>query len=460
MLDPIANLNLSFLNHLDKNKTNAIRQLEFLNTFLVTNRCTFGGQPMPSLLKPNFVSRKQTQALIYAVEKISTALIKFINLYLNNDEVKEIMNISNKEDQLFRIDPGYNIPLVISRLDAFLQDYSIKFLEFNCDSPAGHAYSDVMEDGFKKLFHEYDFLDQWEIEYFKRQDRLLNALLTCYNEFRNHSTRLPSKPVIAIVDWDDVSTLSEFYMLQKYFGDKGFKTVVSSPLNIRIKNNGKIFAGDDEVHLIYKRVITGGLFNRWDEVDQFIQSIKEGLVCCCNSFRSYIVGNKKVLSVISDPRFQHIYSKEELNVIKKTIPWTKILSDTKETFKNINVHLKDFIIENKDILVLKPANLYGGKDVYLGRETDEKTWSEIMHAHLYDSSWVVQEYVDIPQDIFPEISDDVRLKFKKVNINPFAFLGKYSGTITRVSDNSVINVSAGGGLVPTLCVARKKERLT
>jgi len=459
MLDPIANLNLSFLNHLDKNKTNAIRQFAFLNTYLVTNRCTFGGQPMPCLLKPNFVSRKQTQALTYAVEKISTALLKFINLYLGNDEVKELMSFSNKEDKLFRIDPGYHIPLVISRLDAFLQDYSIKFLEFNCDSPAGHAYSDVMEDGFKKLFHEYDFLDQWEIEYFKRQDRLLNALLTCYNEFRNHSTRFPSKPVIAIVDWDDVSTLSEFYMLQKYFGDKGIKTVVSSPLDIQIKH-GKVFAGDDEIHLIYKRVITGELLDRWNEMGEFIQSIQEGLVCCCNSFRSYIVGNKKVLSVISDPRFQHIYSKEEINVIKKTIPWTKILSDTKETFKNINVHLKDFIIENKDILVLKPANLYGGKDVYLGRETNEKTWSEIMHAHLHDSSWVVQEYVDIPQDIFPEISDDVRMKFKKVNINPFAFLGKYSGTITRVSDNSVINVSAGGGLVPTLCVARKKERLT
>jgi len=48
------------------------------------------------------------------------------------------------------------------------------------------------------------------------------------------------------------------------------------------------------------------------------------------------------------------------------------------------------------------------------------------------------------------------LQLKKVNINPFALLGKYSGTITRVSDSSVINVSAGGGLVPTLSAARKK----
>ena len=82
-----------------------------------------------------------------------------------------------------------------------------------------------------------------------------------------------------------------------------------------------------------------------------------------------------------------------------------------------------------------------------------------MSAHLNDESWVVQEYVDIPQEIFPMINDDVMMKLKKVNINPFALLGKYSGTITRVSDNSVINVSAGGGLVPTFSVVRRKDVL-
>ena len=73
-----------------------------------------------------------------------------------------------------------------------------------------------------------------------------------------------------------------------------------------------------------------------------------------------------------------------------------------------------------------------------------------MNKHLEDDIWVVQEYVDIPTDVYPEISDTVTFKSKYVNINPFALNGKYSGTITRVSDSQVINVSAGGGLVPTL----------
>ena len=73
-----------------------------------------------------------------------------------------------------------------------------------------------------------------------------------------------------------------------------------------------------------------------------------------------------------------------------------------------------------------------------------------MNQYIGDESWVVQEYVHIPTDIYPEIGEGISFKRKNVNINPFALLGKYSGTITRVSDSAVINVSAGGGLVPTL----------
>ena len=148
---------------------------------------------------------------------------------------------------------------------------------------------------------------------------------------------------------------------------------------------------------MYKRVITRELIQRWDEVGEFIRCIKEGLVCCCNSFRSYIVGNKKVLSLITDSRFQDIYTRDELKVIRETIPWTKILSDTTVKYGKKIVKLRVFIVENKNLLVLKPANLYGGKDVFLGPETDQETWEMIMNKHLYDESWIVQEYVELNQ---------------------------------------------------------------
>ncbi len=40
--------------------------------------------------------------------------------------------------------------------------------------------------------------------------------------------------------------------------------------------------------------------------------------------------------------------------------------------------------------------------------------------------------------------------FEKFNVNPFVFAHKYAGSVARLSDQSVINVSAGGGLVPVV----------
>ena len=456
MLEPIRELNRSYLASQEEAGADTVRDFKFLNDYLVQHLCTFRGEPMPSLLKPNFVSEKQTRILAYAVEKISSALNKFISLYVSDKGVRRIMNFSSREEELFRIDPGYSKALVIARLDAFLDGYSITFLEFNCDSPAGIAYADGQEAGFRELFKDNPVFKNWKIDYFRRQERLVNALMKCYGEYRSGEPSLPKKPVIAIVDWEDVSTYSEFQMHERYFSQKGYGTVICSPQDITLKK-GRVYAQDREVHLIYRRVITRELVERWEEVGAFIHSLKKGKVCCCNPFRSFIVGSKKVLTLITDPRFQHIYSKEELSVIRETIPWTKVLADTKVVFHEQEASLKNLVADNRDRFVLKPSNSYGGKNVFIGLDTDQHTWEKVMNTHLYDDSWVVQEYVNIPRDTYPEIGEKVAFRDKYVNINPFALLEKYSGTISRVSDDHVINVSAGGGLVPTLTVKRRDD---
>jgi hypothetical protein len=64
--------------------------------------------------------------------------------------------------------------------------------------------------------------------------------------------------------------------------------------------------------------------------------------------------------------------------------------------------------------------------------------------------WVVQERVVIPEEPFPAFNGGA-LSFValKVNTNPFYVAGHQVGAVTRASRSSVINVSAGGGSVPT-----------
>ena len=167
MTSSIHFLNELYLDYFLKNKGQVKEHFKFLENYLVDNKCTFKGLPMPTLLKPNFISEKQTALLQSSVEMMSRALTKFIALYLSDGRVREIMGFSEKEKELFSIDPGYENPLVVSRLDAFLNGFDIKFLEFNCDSPAGIAYSDIQEEAFRELFSRYPFLDHYNLQIHK-----------------------------------------------------------------------------------------------------------------------------------------------------------------------------------------------------------------------------------------------------------------------------------------------------
>ena len=111
-----------------------------------------------------------------------------------------------------------------------------------------------------------------------------------------------------------------------------------------------------------------------------------------------------------------------------------------------------FVVENREQLVLKPTHEYGGRSVFLGWETAPGAWEAAVRAAL-EAPWVVQERVLIPEEPFP-VFEGGALDFVslKVNANPFYVAGQPVGAVTRASRSSVINVSAGGGSVPTFVV--------
>ena len=121
--------------------------------------------------------------------------------------------------------------------------------------------------------------------------------------------------------------------------------------------------------------------------------------------------------------------------------------------------MASFVCDNRERLVLKPASDYGGSGVALGIETLQSDWDALIESHSPNGDFVVQEYVPVPEEMFPTVEDGhVQMRLKRFNINPFGIGGRYAGSITRISDRAVINVSAGGGLLPSV-IGRHKRRL-
>jgi uncharacterized circularly permuted ATP-grasp superfamily protein len=136
-----------------------------------------------------------------------------------------------------------------------------------------------------------------------------------------------------------------------------------------------------------------------------------------------------------------------------------VLRPGRVSYGSWTIDLLPFVADNRERLVLKPASSYGGRNVSLGMETPQERWEEIIAAHADRADFIVQEYVPVPEEMFPTIEGGhVQMRLKRFNINPFGIGGRHAGSITRISDRAVINVSAGGGLLPSV-IGRHKRRL-
>ena len=103
--------------------------------------------------------------------------------------------LSPEAEELVKIDPGYSQHVVFSRFDALLEGESLKLLEFNCDAPAGAAYTDQLESVFLSEELIWPFAGEHHLVASERVQSILSTLLSVYEEFGGYET-----PQIAIVD--------------------------------------------------------------------------------------------------------------------------------------------------------------------------------------------------------------------------------------------------------------------
>src|SRR5205085_1556465 len=114
---------------------------------------------------------------------------------------------------------------------------------------------------------------------------------------------------------------------------------------------------------------------------------------------------------------------------------------------------------NSSKLVLKPNDDYGGHGIYIGWNASQAEWDDAIADALEKGDYLVQERVKTAKEIFPMITDDgdgFEMVEQLVDLDPLLFMGKVGAAFTRLSSNELANVTAGGGMVPTFILERKK----
>jgi hypothetical protein len=278
------------------------------------------------------------------------------------------------------------------------------------------------------------------------------AILDAWREFSGRW----DGPRIAIADWDEVPTRIEFDIFQAYFQSLGLEAVIVDPRAMEYRG-GRLHAGGGPVDLVYKRVLINELIEREGREHALVRAVRDRAVCMVNPFRCKVLHKKASLAVLSDERNTHLFSADQRHTIQLHVPWTRVVEERNTQFGGKPIDLVPFVEEQRERLVLKPNDDYGGAGVVLGWTVTRDEWSAAIRTAL-TSPYIVQERVAIPSEPYPSVADGtLHVVDRMLDTAPFVLNGGgMDGCLTRLSTVALLNVTAGGGSTVPCFVVEKR----
>jgi hypothetical protein len=420
----------------------------------------FGGRPLCTVLRPMFHTAASYRYLSERTTLMLSVFQKVTDALLADPKLRGQLFLDEIEEELVLLPTGYKTNIPTARLDSFFTRHpdgsnTLHYIEFNGESPAGMAYNDVMAELFLELPLVQRFGERYNVETLEVRPHALDALLRIYYQWRGNRDKLPD---IAIVDWAGVPTVTEFKLFVDYFARHGITATICTPEEMELRD-GQMYAAGRPIDFVYKRVLATELVQRYGLDQPIIEAVRQNAVCMANPFNCKLLHKKASFAVVSDERNAGLFTPTERAAIRQHIPWTRILEERKSLGPDgTQVDLVPWAAANKDGLVFKPNEEYGGKGVLIGWETEQGEWDAALQTGLREPS-IIQARATIAYEDFPKMKDDgsVDISQRLVDCDPFLFHGEgVGGCLTRLSTVTLLNVTAGGGsVVPAFLIEEK-----
>lgn len=414
-------------------------------------KLTFGDRIHCPFLRPFFLTEQDEARVRLAAETVASLGELVTRAALESQAVFDQLGLSDAEARLVRMDPGYDRASTAARLDAFLLPDSIHFAEYNAESPAGPAYTQRLAELFDSLPVMARFRAGRRVRFTPTIEPLLEALIASYREWGGTA----EPPTIAIVDWRNVPTWTEFEILGDAFVELGVPALVCDPRDLSF-DRGVLTAGGRRIDLVYRRVLMNDIVARTDDCAALLKAYESRAVCVANTFRCKLAHKKAFFAVLTDERNASLFSDRERATIAAHVPWTRVVGDVKTVWKGRASGLLKLAEDERENLVLKPNDEYGGTGVKLGWEMPPSDWSAALGVAVAapDGSWVLQERIPVRREVFPQFdaAGAVTMRDMLVDFAPYLFRGRMSGYLTRLSATGLANVTSGGGQVPSFVI--------
>jgi glutathionylspermidine synthase len=299
------------------------------------------------------------------------------------DLVKMQLNATNKE----------HIARLLARGDFIFSPSGIKCIEYNISSDLSGLETPIWQSMYSKVPLISRFLEENHVKI--KNNNLLSFLLKYLAGIGR--AKWPSRAEINISfviqdytegQWDR----EEVYLNQLYkdilaVGNKSLKgqIIFCDYHQLNTSNNG-VFHREKQIHILVE-------FYSGMVMPEILNCFKNGDILVYNGPITRLLSNKLNLALLSENRDSAIFSDEERQIIKKYIPWTRKLTVGDTTYDGARIKLKDFVFSNREKLVIKPSENYGGIGVCIGKNTPDSQWRENVTQAIMQKGWLVQEYV-------------------------------------------------------------------
>ncbi|HEY6989931.1 MAG TPA: hypothetical protein VH369_16165 [Bryobacteraceae bacterium] len=407
---------------------------------------TESGRVVAPILRPHFISRRQLDTLSRVTGHLAEILDRVEEIALASPQLLNRLQMLPAEKMLAAIPAGYSRFSVTSSMDAAVRNGTLCLQGLDACKPVGFAYSGLLADLFLELPIVKEFKrGRYKLSKIGGSKHLATAIHEVWREFerktkagagRNgHGGSKPTIAVLQIGQENGAGSTSQGLLLAESLNEQGGTARLVSPEQLEY-SNGRLRAGDYEIDVVYRLLLTRELLARFDLSHPLLRAYGDGAVCVVNSFRSEFAQRRSLFELLTDEAVTTHLPTADRKLIRTFVPWTRIVGARKTFHEEKEIDLPAFILEQREHLALLPSDDTGDQRIFKGSEMTQTAWERALRVALR-SPYVVQERRSVSREVFPVYQyGEFKMKEAEVSVHPHIFNGRMHGASAILNTNS------------------------
>lgn len=420
----------------DSNIECAKKDAKKMQSYIENSKAVYHGIIVRSLYIPKLFTTDMEHVFSNLCTIMYGILEKVIHEYETNAKYRKLFNFDPRLEELILRSDRYNSKLPIARIDIFFNedDYSFKFCEFNADGASAMNEDRELNIAVKNTCTYREFSKSYDIKTYELFDSWVDEFLNIYSTSENAK----SKPNIAIADFFPHDIGYEFKRFCKHFKNRGLNCEVCEIRDLRYDGEHLISPSGMIIDAIYRRAVTCDIMEHYNEVQPFINAVRDNKTVLIGDFKTQVIHNKLIFKILRDNMTRDILTDEENAFIEEHIPFTTVL--TREEIDKYDV------LNNKDKWIIKPQDSYASKGFHAGVEYKSdaewaKTITDIVNSADYDNTYLLQEYIKPyeTENIDLLHDENAPYMFYSSITGLFVYNGSFAGVYSRIAKTSIIS---------------------